>query len=148
MSPDQFPNLKHYTFLGGLGSLPLNYEVQSMIEQKVGDKRYIKPFADLLTETDIKNPLLGSLEKKIVSAMSEPTRKARVAQYRWIKDYVKDHQISDLSLFNVYLEVLNIKEFGGIKCSERLTPSEAKLARAIGKMVSYVTVFVDEKSIK
>ena len=27
MYPDQFPNLKHYTFLGTLGSLPLNYKV-------------------------------------------------------------------------------------------------------------------------
>ena len=125
MYPDQFPNLKHYTFLGALGSLPLNYKVQSSIEQKVGDKKYIWPFAKLITQTEMKNLSLGSLERQIISAMSEPTIKVKFAQYRWIKDYVKDHQISDLSLFNVYLKVLNLTEFEGIKGSERLTPSEA-----------------------
>lgn len=77
--------------------------------------------------------------------MKESTRKVKFDQYKLIKQYVKDQQISYESLLNVYMYVLNLKQFGTIKRSESLTDSEAKLARIIEKMLSYVIIFVDKK---
>ena len=124
LCPGEYPYFKYYTFFG---SLPVSLPLQSVVDQYTADKKYSSKLTDLVMDTNKTNPLLVSLEVKLFSSMQEPTLKVKLAQYRWIKEYVKDHQISERSLFKVYLYVLNYKEFGGIKYSEKLTSAEASL---------------------
>lgn len=142
--PGQFPNLRYYAFFG---SLPLNLPLKSMTSASayISDKKYIDQLTNLVMDSNNRNPLLTSLEIKLISSMKESTRKVKFEQYKLIKQYVKDQQISYESLLNVYMYVLNLEQFGTIKRSESLTDSEAKLARIIEKMLSYVIIFVDNK---
>lgn len=142
--PGQFPNLRYYVFFG---TLPLNLPLKSMASASafISDKKYIDQLTNLVMDSNNRNPLLTSLEIKLISSMKESTRKVKFEQYKLIKQYVKDQQISYESLLNVYMYVLNLEQFGTIKRSESLTDSEAKLARIIEKMLSYVIIFVDKK---
>ena len=157
LSPVELAQYKTYAFVSSLITLPFNAKmkgkVDSIFSQNIEDKKNIKELNNLFLEsskessrqTSEEGYFLAFLERELVFAMSDTSRKGRITQYRWIKDDVKEHQISEKSLFNVYLNVLNLKEYSGIKCSVKLSDSPAKLASAIRKMISYTYVFSDKK---
>lgn len=150
--PAQLADYKPYAFVCSLVYIPINLKLDSIISQNIKDKKNIKELKKLFLESSKESSreigeegyYLSFLERELVFAMSDTSREGRITQYRWIKEYVKEHQISDKSLFNVYLNVLNLEEYSGIN-SVKLSDSEAKLASAIRKMISYTYVFSDKK---
>lgn len=78
--------------------------------------------------------------------MQDTSKKGRVAQYKWIKDYIKSNEISERSLFRIYANVLYLENYKGVDYSEKLSSSERKLALAIRKMVSYTSVIVEKNN--
>ena len=76
--------------------------------------------------------------------MQDTSRKGRFAQYNWIKQYVKNNEISEKSLFRIYVNVLYLENHKDVDYSEKLSPSERKLALAIRKMVSYAPVIIEK----
>ena len=122
--------------------------VNGKIQLKLKDRLWVENLADLYSDSLKRNYSLGCLEKVIVEGMTEKTRKGRVLQYRFIKQYAKQHDINDSSLFNVYLHVCDYKTFHGTERKPHLTKAESQLWFAIRKMVNYSVCFENKKTVK
>lgn len=138
--PGSLSNFTCYSFRSSTAFLPLTAKLHSLVPQNINDKKYISLLVDLFTETSNINFVLGALEQKLLESLKEPTRKGRLAQLEWIKDYVKQHHISDESLINVYLNVLHLNQLLRVKCPEGLTEKESKLALKLRKVISCIYI--------
>ena len=70
--PGQYTNLKYYTYFG---TLPVNLRLQSILYQHTPYKKYSSKYTNLVVDTDKTNPLLASLEVKLISSMKKYSEK-------------------------------------------------------------------------
>ena len=137
--PGSLSNFTTYSFTSSMASLPITAKLHSLVSQNINHRKYVSPLVDLLIETSHRNFVLGALQQNLFESLKESTRKGRLAQLEWIKEYVKNHHISDQSLINVYLNVFNLDQFLGIKCPD-LTEKKYKLALELRKVISYIRI--------